>query len=273
MFPVEINGPLWSIGYEVFSYVALAFFLFLWFLIPGKRTWMRGFTWWLVVWIAMVGVHALFLAYGQTDSFQKGWQFGLSGGGKYWWPTYNPVGFFATFLFGVLAAGVSQELGRRRKDERGSWGADIVVFGTLAAWVFLLWELRHEGDYALSWPLHPYYFPTFDLMIALVLAFSPHTRLMGRLLDNPPARFVATISFGLYIWHYVLIAAVGWLWRPDLERSAIRNPADWALLFTAIYGVATLLAAASWYWFEKPIVAWSQKKKRPAQERAPSGRE
>lgn len=264
LFPVEINGPLWSIGYEVFSYVLLGLFLFLWFLVPGKRRPLAGFGWWIGVFALAVAVHAALLTFAQTDSVMKGWQYGMSGGAKYWWPAYNPVGFFSVFVLGVLAAGVTDRLSRLvRWQASGSWGADAVVSLALAGAVFLLWSLRKSPDFAFSWPTQPYYFPLFPLLMALVLAFGPHTRLMGKVLDNPPFRFLATISFGLYIWHYLLLEASRLLW-PDVQYFGVRDLGDWAVKIGAIYFAAGVLATASWYWFEKPLVTWSQKRNEKA---------
>ena len=259
LFPVEINGPLWSIGYEVFSYAVLALFLFLWFLLPMKRTMVGGLAfWWGVFALTVVG-HLLFLAFGQTDSVLKGWQYGMSGGAKYWWPAYNPVGFFSTFVLGVIAAGVNEGVGRKQAPDQkpGSWLWDALVFAALAAWAFLLWTLRREPDFAFSWPTQPYYFPTFALLVAAVLAFTPHTRIMRVFIDNPVARFIATISFGLYIWHYLFLEASQLFW-PDVHYFGIRDIGDWALKVGSIYAAALLVATVSWYFFEKRIVEWSQ---------------
>ena len=32
-----------------------------------------------------------------------------------------------------------------------------------------------------------------------------HSETLGRLVDNPFARYTARISFGIYIWHYLLL--------------------------------------------------------------------
>lgn len=261
LFPVEINGPLWSIGYEVFSYGLLALFLFLWFLVPGKRSWIRGLAWWMGVFCLTLVGHSLLLAFGQTDSFQKGWQYGMSGGAKYWWPAYNPIGFFATFVIGVLAAGVADGVSRRpalmTKSFRWTW--DLVVIVALVVWAALLWFLRNEGDFAFSWPTQPYYFPLFPLIVGTILALAPHSRVMAKVLDNPPARFLATISFGLYIWHYLLLEGSRVLW-PDVQYFGIRDLGDWAWKMGLVYAAATVVATISWYAFEKPIVLWAQKK-------------
>jgi peptidoglycan/LPS O-acetylase OafA/YrhL len=252
LFPVEINGPLWSIGYEVFSYALLALFLLLWFLVPGKRTTARALAWWAAVFALTVAGHLALLTWGQTDTVGKGWQYGMYGGAKYWWPAYNPVGFFGTFVIGVLAAGVA---GRVR---RVSWLWDALAAVALAGIAALLWSQRHAPDFAFSWPTQPYYFPTFALLVGVVLSLAPHSHFVGKALDNPPARFIATISFGLYIWHYLFVEVANSLFWPDLHYGGVRDLGDWAFKFACVYGAALVVATASWYLFERKIVAWSQ---------------
>jgi peptidoglycan/LPS O-acetylase OafA/YrhL len=216
--------------------------------------------WWVGVFGLAVAVHSLFLAWGQTDEAGKGWQFGMTGGAKYWWPAYNPVGFFATFVIGVLAAGVADSLGRRpaKPSKAGLRVGDVVVVVSLVAVLALLWTLRRESDFAFSWPTQPYYFPLFPLLFGLILAWGPHSRWAGRLLDNPPARFIATISFGLYIWHYLFLEASQMVWS-NVRYFGITDLGEWAWKIGVLYGLATVVATLSWYFFEKPIVLWSQR--------------
>jgi peptidoglycan/LPS O-acetylase OafA/YrhL len=259
LFPVEINGPLWSVSYEVFSYVLLGACAIAWFLLPGRRTIRRGLAYWIGVLVVALLGHSLMLAIGQTDLIGKGWEYGSTGGAKYWWPTYNPIGFFATFVLGILAAGVCDTVGRNSTLIRGRlrWSPDIFVVAAVAATIALLWLVRHEPDFAFSWPAQPYYFPIFPLLVAAILALSPHTRLIGRLLDNRAARYVATISFGLYIWHDLLLEGSKLIW-PTMTIFGIDDPVDWFVKITAVYAVAFVVATVSWYRFEKPIVEWSQ---------------
>lgn len=259
LFPVEINGPLWSIGYEVVSYALLALFAALWFFVPGRRTLVRGLGWWAGVWALAVAVHLALLAWAQPDSWGRSWDFGMVGGAKYWWPAYNPVGFFATFVFGVIAAGVTQALSRQNPQGLARWVPDLVGWVALVAGVLLLWNLRHEGDFAFSWPKQPYYFPTFPFLAAVILAVAPASRVLARVLDNPVARFLATISFGLYIWHYLLLELSKGLW-PNMVYFGVPDLGEWALRIGLVYGASAVLATLSWYFFERPIVTWSQRK-------------
>ena len=81
LFPVEVNGPLWSIGFEVTSYLLLPIgFVALFALAPrignGWRT--RGL--WLGVIAAALIAHTLFVRFVHPGSLQRGWDYGLIGG-------------------------------------------------------------------------------------------------------------------------------------------------------------------------------------------------
>lgn len=260
IFPVEINGPLWSIGFEVFAYAGLGLGCWLWFRTPLKRTFGAGLGFWALVIGAALAVQVSLNAWGQPDAIRRGWEFGMFGGGKYWWPAYSPAGFLAIFLMGSVAAGVSEVVGRRSSQGRGLLDAMVVL--ALLAVAGLTWSLRQAPDFAFSWPTMPYYVPLFPLLFALILALAPHTRWVGRALDNPVARFLATISFGLYIWHYLLLEGSGLIWPELGGYMRSQDPLTWLGRIAVVYTVAGLLATLSWFRFEKPIVEWSQKRPR-----------
>ncbi len=261
-FPVDINLPLWSIGFEVFSYALLAASAFIWFRLPIRRTMLRGLGFWLMVFGLVVIAQSLLLAYGQTDAAGKGWENGPYGGAKLWWPNYNPIGFFGIFVIGIVAAGLSTGLGRLRSRMYSpiSWPFDLAVLAALYLGVRMLWELRAQPDFDFSFPTMPYYFPYFPLVIGVILALAPHTRVVGRLLDNKTARFIATISYGLYIWHYALLELARLtLWPDDFGTFGVIDATDWLFRIVGIYALAFLLATLSWYLMEKRIVAWSKR--------------
>ena len=261
-FPVEINLPLWSIGYEVFSYALLAASALVWFRLPIRRNLLLGLGYWVAVLAAVLILHSLLLAYGQTDDVGKGWQFGPYGGAKSWWPTYNPIGFFAIFIVGILAAGISTGLARwlSRMRDPVRWPFDLLVLGAMFLGLRMLWDAKALPDFGLSFPTMPEYFPYFPLVVGAILALGPHTRSVGRALDNRVFRYIATISYGLYIWHYALLELARiTLWPDDFNTYGVLDPGDWLFRIVVIYAIAFVLATLSWYLFEKRIVAWSKR--------------
>jgi peptidoglycan/LPS O-acetylase OafA/YrhL len=79
---------------------------------------------------------------------------------------------------------------------------------------------------------------------ALVLAAAAPGRI-GRLLSVPPLRWLGIRSYGIYLWHWPVIAISTGI---D-ERSATTAPVR---IIDALLPIA--LAAASWRWLEEPIL-------------------
>ena len=74
LFPVEVNGPLWSIGFEITSYVLLPLGLAALFLLrpAAGRGWQARVLWLGVVGLALVA-HWLFVEFVPVDGRMRGW--------------------------------------------------------------------------------------------------------------------------------------------------------------------------------------------------------
>ena len=259
-FPVEINGPLWSISFEVTSYVLLPLCLVGLFLVrplTGPRWQARVL--WLVAIAAALVAHWLFVTYYPIDNVRRGWDYGLIGGAKWWMPRYNPFGFFAMFAIGALAAGVQVRWASRR-----SWVFDVISVAGLAWGVWVIADLLAAKVDASGFGLLgvPYSFPWFQLAIGLVLAATPSSVLVGRLLDNSVSRYLATISFGIYVWHYVVLELVRKYWAPDIDHGSMADPVK----FVIVSGVITLITIAvahfSFHAIENPAIHWARGRER-----------
>lgn len=261
-FPAEFNGPLWSISFEVTSYVLLPLCLAAVFLLWPRRSIWGGRIAWLVIIAAVLGLHHLIVSYWPVDDLERGWQFGVVGGAKEWMPRYNPVGFFGIFAIGVLAAALQVQAVRFRH-----WAFDLLVLAgfALAVWTIIPSTATIDNGSAWGWLAVPYGFPGFPLGIALVLCAAPSSRIAGWLMDNPAARYLAQLSFGIYVWHYLIIELVRQLWYPDLQYHGVVNVTEWLLISAAVVGVAVLIAHLSYNLLEAPVIAWARRReKRPA---------
>jgi peptidoglycan/LPS O-acetylase OafA/YrhL len=261
LFPVEVNGPLWSIGFEITSYVLLPLGLAALFLLrpASGRGWQSRLLWLGVIGLALLA-HWLFVEHVQVDRHFRGWDFGLQGGAKLWMPRYNPFGFFAMFAIGALAAGVQVRLARFR-----SWLFYLATLAGLALMVWAFWrhtEVRGGTPDGFAFLGVPYHFPVFHLTVALVLAAAPSSVLAGRLLDNPLTRYVARISFGIYIWHYLVLELVRRYWAPEMDHGAMADPVAFMVVSTVITAITLAIAHFSFYLVENPVIGWARGRER-----------
>ncbi|WEK06624.1 MAG: acyltransferase [Candidatus Devosia phytovorans] len=251
LFPVDNNGPLWSIGFEVTSYLLLPFFLAVLFALRLKG-WAARFAWLGV--IAMVVVlHLMVMRWAPIDEVERGWGHGLTGGAKAWMPRFNPIGFFAIFALGALAAGVQVKLNQFRH-----WSCDVI--GLIAIFAAGLVMALHIGGLNEGFGLFdiPYGYPWMPLAICVALVALPGSVLVGRLLDNRPARFIAEISFGIYIWHFLIIGLMARLAPPAFEGSGENGWSIWLWSSAIAIALSVLVATLSFYLLERPMVRWAR---------------
>lgn len=266
-FPVEVNGPLWSIGFEITSYVLMPLgFVLLFALRPlTGRGWRARLIWLGVIGLTL-GAHWLFTRYYRVDMHDRGWEHGLIGGAKYWMPRYNPIGFFAMFAIGGLAAGLQVRWARYR-----NWLFDGLALAGLGAagGVFVL-HLKARDPSGFGWLGIPYAFPWFVLAMGLVLAATPSSRLVGIVLDNPLSRYIARISFGIYVWHYLVLELVRLYWAPDIDHGQMADPIKFAVTSGIIIVITFVVAQLSFSFVENPAIRWARS--REARRALPAGR-
>jgi peptidoglycan/LPS O-acetylase OafA/YrhL len=84
-------------------------------------------------------------------------------------------------------------------------------------------------------------------LVAAALAAVPGRGVVGRVLASRVAVFLGTISYGIYLWHLTTIGVLERFdalptWHPFLSLAAL------TLVLTV------LVSAASWYWWERPLL-------------------
>jgi peptidoglycan/LPS O-acetylase OafA/YrhL len=261
-FPVEFNGPLWSIGAELISYAALPFCLMLLFRLPFRGWWSRLA--WVAIIAAVVGLQFLALQFLQPDAYMRGWQHGTVGGAKFWWPNYSPFGFYAMFAIGALAAGVQVQVARLRS----GW-FDVLALAGLALAVGTLVALYPVADaYGLAGI--PYGFPWFPLGIAVILVAVPSSVGLHKVTEIAPIAYVARVSFGVYVWHYFLMEIVRVLWVPRYVYWGMTNVSAWTWISLAVVVMSFFIATLSYALLEEPIIRWARGLERRPTPNAPT---
>lgn len=251
LFPLDNNGPLWSIGFEVTSYVLLPFCLAALFAF-GARGWPARLAWIGVIGLVLA-LHWMVVQWAPIDEVERGWNHGLVGGAKAWMPRFNPVGFFGIFALGALAAGVQVKVAAMRH-----WLFDVVGLLAVgsAGWVMV----AHIGglNEGFGFLGVPYGYPWMPLATGLALVALPSSVLAGRLLDNRVSRFIAEISFGIYIWHFLIIGLMARLLPPSFKTGEEGGWEIWLWSSAAAIGLTFVVATISFYALERPMVRWAR---------------
>jgi peptidoglycan/LPS O-acetylase OafA/YrhL len=113
----------------------------------------------------------------------------------------------------------------------------------------------------------PHNFPWFHLAVGACLALTPSSVIVARVLDNGVVRYLARISFGIYVWHYVVLELVRLTIAPDIDHGRMEDPLRMAWVSALIIAVSILIAHASFYLLENPIILWArgfEKRSEPA---------
>jgi ABC-type glycerol-3-phosphate transport system permease component/peptidoglycan/LPS O-acetylase OafA/YrhL len=265
LFPADLNGPLWSIGFEVLCYAMMPIAMWFMFSIfasradtsaagtePQRASFRTGLIFWLGVLALTLIAHQLIITDLAPDNVNRGWDHGLIGGAKYWMPNYNAVGMFGHYILGVIAAGVIVKL--RNLQTRSSWLFDGIAFGAFTTMAVFLWTQRYAPDFAFSLGNQPYFYPLFPLLIAIQLCALPFSRILGGLFGNPFFKYTAKISFGLYIWHYLILELIRLTFNPGFAYFGISSLGEHLLISGLALVLAFGAASASYKYIEAPFL-------------------
>ncbi|MBV8147971.1 MAG: acyltransferase [Candidatus Eremiobacteraeota bacterium] len=228
-----INGVLWTLAVEVEFY---CLFPLIW--------WCFKRTPWLTVatMSAMALVWRLFFAHCCYDSL---------------FPTYeeNLPGYFDIFAAGMISAYVFVRFGELLRLRLRIFAPALAVAGAAALVALLqsLFAFRFADQWAGVWQIdkRPLLGAAFAL-IALASLVSP--RWWQVVLDNPPLRFLAVISYNLYLYHQLLAREL-LAWRVPPYIGDPHYDPGWQVRYTEIaFAVTIAQAAAVTYLFERPIL-------------------
>jgi peptidoglycan/LPS O-acetylase OafA/YrhL len=248
-FPVEGNGPLWSIPFEATCYVLLPLCLFA--LYRLGRTLPRFGTrlLWLGVIAAVLALHWVIVNSLQPDNVQRGWRFGMLGGAKEWMPRYNPIGFFAIFAISVLASGIETMLPRGK-----AAFFDMLACLGIAGGATILASAAGGTWEAYGWLGIPYGFPLFPAAIALTLVALAHSLWLGDLFDHRAIGFIAKISFGIYLWQDPIISAMKVIFPSAFGPLGSNLLFGWLLWSLVAAALVFVMASFSYFFVERPVL-------------------
>jgi peptidoglycan/LPS O-acetylase OafA/YrhL len=94
----------------------------------------------------------------------------------------------------------------------------------------------------------------------VLLCTLPYSKIMGTIFDNRFFRFTALLSFGLYIWHNVVLEFIKIFWIPQYCQIGEKNLLQWLSISTVAVMIVYCIAGLSWKFIEKPILTWAHAK-------------
>lgn len=249
-FPAELNGPLWSIGLEVSCYLLLPIVLF--FLIKVAKSTTQAIVGLGVTILSLQLLNPRFIQLFMTDNEQKGWEFGMVGGAKLWLPYWNIGSFFSQFLIGSLAALIIVHLRAKQMPTKRLYDLLFAISSSLAVGLVVSRLTPGAPD---AFTQQPYVSPFFALLMAAALVSASQSVYVAGFLDNRLFAWLAKLSFGIYLWHVVVIEVIARQFVPGYGYAGLTDVGQWVSLSALVLLLSVAIAAASWKWFEAPILA------------------
>lgn len=160
--------------------------------------------------------------------------FGLDG----WW--MNFVFAFDPILMGALAC-----LLYRLAPVREVLTAPLTVFLSMLFLVLPVLIVQVPGWQDFGHTISYRFFAQPALAVLVMGAFQGYKGPLGWLLQSPPARFLAQISYGVYVYHMLAWFMVGELY----PAIYVKGPFTFVMMTTVTIGLATV----SWYLMEARI--------------------
>jgi peptidoglycan/LPS O-acetylase OafA/YrhL len=238
---VHPQVPLWwTLPVEAGFYLLLPWFARL--LRPGRWQWLLVFIVLSQAWRAAL-MHA-----------------GLTRVEEIAWVEHLP-GRLDQFLVGMLTAYFWTQRSQS-KSLPSSGRADatalvsMLIFLALPAIGLLIGDRPFEGapvtsPWLLAWHLY-----AAVAVATLLFALASGAPRLGRLLAAAPLRFLGTISFSLYLWHYPVLLALR-----DTSGGYAAVRADFWPYFWPGLLFSVLVAAISWWCVERPAQLWGRRVK------------
>ncbi len=107
------------------------------------------------------------------------------------------------------------------------------------------YDLPMTGLYKEVWG-----YTVLNYLFAVLIYCVVHTSFLTRVLESAPLRYLGKISYGLYVYHYGIIALAVAIFREYDFPYSVRSPQ----MFIAAMGATLLIATLSFYLLERPII-------------------
>ncbi len=222
------NAPLWSIGIEMLFYLFLpivALGIFRSRSRIGARIYLASLT-------CLVAAGQLLLlraapqlerAIGNESLFSAGSSSTIK----------NAVVLFAHFLIGMIAADIYLSQPIRSTNKRFNIYDLLVFAATSVIGISLLSQTKLP-----SLTYMHYQWPTFPVLIGLLLVCLPHSATCGRWVEGRFMKTTATLSYGFYIWHIPILYGLKHVWPSSSDGRITYFPTYVLVALICTYSTA-----------------------------------
>ncbi len=168
----------------------------------------------------------------------------------------NLPGYLDIFAFGMIAAYLFTRFGDRWRASRLRYAGPFVAiagFTLLVALLESLYAYRFHDQWAGVWQIEKR--PLLGLAFAVIaLGSLASPRWWQVFLDNAPLRFMATISYNLYLYHQLVGRELVWHHFPPYAGDPHQDR-RWQGRYTeAAFAITIAQAAVVTYCFERPLL-------------------
>lgn len=191
-----------------------------------------------------------------TSNKSKGWQYGLTGGAKQWLPYWNIDTFFTQFLCGSLAALIIVTFRTRGIMKSNTFDFVAVLFAVAAIWII---AARLQPGAPDNFTQQPYTAPFYAILMAGVMVSASFSKQIYRLLDNRVFKWIAKMSFSIYLWHMFLIESIARKFVSKYVYYGLTDIAQWVLISSIVLFGSVAIAATSSKFLESPILKSARK--------------
>lgn len=244
----KLNVVLWTVAVEVWFYVLYPFISsFIKRRSDGKRA--VGISI-IKVAIVVVAMYLLFCLYENEFVFKEGVYLSM---------TINQLpAFFSVYANGMVGAFLLVEISKKMERTTAvSYVSLIVAVLSIVAINKMVHSLASvSGDAAQIWQVENRTLLSL-VFVTLIISLALSPKWVRWLFSNRLMRFLAGISYNLYIWHQWLAVEIKQTWRippwsGDTPPNQLYNM-DWMMKYAAIITVAAFAAAIlATYLVEKP---------------------
>ncbi len=242
-FPVDIDGPLWFIAYDMIGWIFVSALMT--YAVRFQKIW-QIFWLFFVTFLSLIGLHFLWIALPWPH---------IPGIAGEWFPTYNPFLFGLHFIIGAVLWGVIEWMRRNKRENHYIF--DIVAILSLFFLGYFLWMIRDAWDWEYSWPHWPYHFPFTLIGIAWLMLSLPYSLYVWKLLDTALLSYIARISYSLYVSHMLIIFTV----RKYIFTDTLLSWFQWIYFSSLSLCLSLIVAYSLNRWIENRD--WMKKWKTP----------